>query len=197
MKAPFKVQKAVLSILPALLGVGVFTGCCGSPAPAVEYESQNMTPLATEVFTLTNAMRAQGVTCQGVAYPAAPALLEDKTLNAAAQHRADDLAQTDDFTHTPANGKTYAWWLAQVHIKTEFPQFQNDGENLGRTVTNTPQVIVNAWLTSTRGHCEPEFTSTYKDTKTAQWMPGFTRVGVGEAVSVSSGLHYWTMIFAN
>ncbi|ULH15132.1 CAP domain-containing protein [Deinococcus sp. KNUC1210] len=156
-----------------------------------------MTALANEVLTLSNSLRAQGVTCQGVAYPVAPALLEDKTLNAAAQHRADDLAQTEDFTHTPANGRTYQWWLDQVHFKLEFPLAQHDGENLGSTVTSTPKVIVASWLASIKGHCEVQFTNTYKDTKTAQWMPGFTRVGVGEAVSGGSGLHYWVVLFAN
>ncbi|GGR19589.1 CAP domain-containing protein [Deinococcus ruber] len=181
--------------LPALL-----LTACGSttlptqPGSSVPVEHALMTPLAQQLLTLTNTVRAAGVTCQGISYPAALPLQEDQTLTAAAQHRADDLAATEDFTHTPANGKTYVYWINQVNLRAAFA-YTHLGENLGMADTVTHMIEV--FQASHTGHCETQFTNTYQDVTTHQWLPGFTRIGIGEAVSPTSHQHYWAVLFAN
>ncbi|GGR42111.1 CAP domain-containing protein [Deinococcus ruber] len=166
------------------------TGTGGAPT----FEHALMTPLAQQLFALTNTVRTAGVTCQGIAYPPALPLQEDQTLTTAAQHRADDLAATEDFTHTPANGKTYVYWITQVNLRAEFP-YTHLGENLG--MADTGARMIDVFKTSHTGHCETQFTNTYQDVTTHQWLSGFTRIGIGEAVSPSSHQHYWAVLFAN
>ncbi|GGR13331.1 CAP domain-containing protein [Deinococcus ruber] len=179
-----------------LLGAAFLLGACApAPTPKPGFEVREMTAQSQAVFVLTNQQRAQGTNCQGVAYPVASALVQDQTLTAAAQHRADDLAQTEDFSHFPSNGKTYLYWLGVVHFDAAFPARQHYGENLG--MADTPSQVIAAWLASTQGHCEAQFTATYQDTTTHQWMPGFTHIGVGDALSAVSGRHYWVVLFAN
>ena len=179
-----------------LLGAALLLSACApAPTPKPSFEVREMTAAGQEVFALTNQQRAQGTLCQGVTSPSASALVQDKTLTAAAQHRADDLASTEEFTHFPSNGKTFQYWLGVVNFDAAFPARQHYGENLG--MADTPQQVISAWLASTQGHCEAQFTNTYLDTTTHQWMPGFTRAGVGDAVSTPSGKHYWVVLFAN
>ena len=191
-------QKTVVPFRLAAPLTGLFlilTACTPSDPPLVTpAETRSMTPLATRILELTNQTRAQGVTCQGVVYAASPALTEDRTLTAAAQHRADDLASTQDFRHDPANGRSYTYWLGAVSFGSTF-NYRSVGENLG--MGDTPEIIVAAWKASTTGHCESQFTGQYLDSSSQQLRPGFTRVGVGEAVHTGSGQHYWTLIFAN
>ena len=186
-----------LSLLASSLLLSLVACTSAPPLPGPEIlipETGSMTPLAAQVYSLTNAVRAQGVRCQGAEYPASPALTEDRTLNAAAQYRADDLATTEDFTHSPADGKGYSYWLDRVHFTAAF-NYKSVGENLG--MGDTPEIIIGAWKASAVGHCEAQFTGSYIDSQSHQSQPGFTRVGMGEAVSRVSGKHYWTVIFAN
>ncbi len=126
--------------------------------------------------------------------PGSPALTEDRTLNAAPQHRADDLAAPEEFTHSPADGRSYCYWLDQAHFTAAF-NARSVGENLD--MGDIPEIIIWAWKTSTVGHCEAQFTGRAFDSQSHQSPPGFTRVGMGEAVNRVSGKHSWTVIFAN
>ncbi|WP_425147945.1 CAP domain-containing protein [Deinococcus sp.] len=157
------------------------------------YESRDLSAASSQILLLTNQIRRQGLTCQGVGYPPSPALLEDKTLSAAAQHRAEDLALTGDFSHTPADGKTYSYWLSRVHFFVEFPAAVATGENLGMAVN--VQEVMNAWKDSTFGHCEAQFTGIYLRSGDRAVMPGFSRIGLGEAIG-ANGNHYWVAMFA-
>lgn len=160
----------------------------------VTWMSAEMTPSAREIFTQSNVLRSKGVTCQGVAYPAAPPLTEDKTVTAAAQLRAADLAASGEFTHTPSNGKNYVYWLDYVRLSDEFPVV-HFGENLGQSMALNS--VMDAWEESTQGHCETQFTGIDLDSSTGKKMPGFTRAGVGDAVDPNTQMHYWVVLFAN
>ncbi|ULH18239.1 hypothetical protein MF271_22500 (plasmid) [Deinococcus sp. KNUC1210] len=99
-----------------------------------------MTPLAQQLFTLTNTARAVDVPCQGIAYPPTLPLQEDQTLMAAAQHRANDLAATENFTHTLTNGKAYVDWIKQVNPQAELA-YTHLSENFGRDGTVSCQML--------------------------------------------------------
>ncbi|WP_229776165.1 CAP domain-containing protein, partial [Deinococcus ruber] len=130
-------------------------------------------PLAHQLFTLTNTVRAAGVICQGIASPPTSPLQEDQTLTAAVQHRANDLAATEDFTHTSANGKDYVYWINQVHLQAEFA-YTHLGENLG--MAGSVSQMIEVFKASHTGHCETQFTNTYQDITTHQWLPGLTHI---------------------
>ncbi|GGR39300.1 hypothetical protein [Deinococcus ruber] len=57
--------------------------------------------------------------------------------------------------------------------------------------------MIEVFKASHTGHCETQFTNTYQDITTHQWLPGFTRIGIGEAISPTSRQHYWAVLFAN
>jgi len=172
----------------ALLLASVLAACGGDVTPV---PSADMTAQAREVFTLTNAVRTQGITCRGVTYPASPALTEDRNLNFVAQQRAQDIARTGEFVHDPKQSSSYVALIEGMRYSTVYP-YTDIGENLGMAGTATS--VVTQWQGSVKGHCETQFTGIYID-PAGQQRPGFRRMGAGEAVS-AGGQHYWVTIFS-
>ncbi|ULH17911.1 hypothetical protein MF271_23355 (plasmid) [Deinococcus sp. KNUC1210] len=89
---------------------------------------------------------------------------------------------------------TYEYWINQVNLQAEFPS-THLGENL--SMADTVSQMTEIFQASHTGHCETQFTNTYQNVTSHQWLSDFTRVGIGEAVSPTSKQHDWAVLFAN
>ena len=119
----------------------------------------------TEVVRLVNAERAKA---------GLPALSMDRTVNAAAQVRAQEIVLS--FSHTRPNGANCFTALREAGVN-----YRGAGENIAYGQSSA-QAVVNAWMNS-EGH------------RANILNANFTAIGVGH--HVRNGVHYWTQFFVN
>nr|WP_221277152.1 CAP domain-containing protein [Deinobacterium chartae] len=130
-----------------------------------------------QVLSLTNAARARGATCGGVAYPPVPALTANAQLRQAAYLHAKDMGDNNYFDHVGRNGRM-PWdrMRAAGYIGRTY------GENIAAG-QSTPQQVVDGWLKSS-GHCRNIMSRNFKD------------LGVGYYYRAGSNFrHYWVQNF--
>ena len=119
----------------------------------------------TEVVRLVNAERAKA---------GLPALTMERTVNAAAQVRAQEIVL--NFSHTRPNGASCFTALREAGVN-----YRGAGENIAYGQSSA-QAVVNAWMNS-EGH------------RANILNANFTAIGVGH--HVQNGVHYWTQFFVN
>jgi uncharacterized protein YkwD len=120
---------------------------------------------ADQVLKLVNQERAKA---------GLPALTTNKTLQAAANKRAQEIVQS--FSHTRPNGSSPFTVLKEYGIS-----YQSAGENIAYG-QKTPEAVMNAWMNSS-GH------------RANILKNGFGKVGIG--VYKVNGVLYWTQLFTN
>lgn len=132
---------------------------------------------AQQVLDLTNAARAKGQTCGGVAYPAVAPLTYNAQLEQAAQLHASDMATKNYFSHTSQDGRTF-----DQRISAAGYAWKQVAENISAGQT-TPAEVVSGWLASA-GHCQNIMSA------------GLKELGVGYAYNASSTYrYYWVQDF--
>lgn len=135
------------------------------------------TPVQEEILLYVNQARSKSCLCGSTTYPAAPALVLNDQLNAAAGKHATDMATYDYFSHTGRDGS--APW---DRMKREGYPWRRAGENIAAGYT-TARAVVDGWLRSP-GHCANLMNKNFKD------------LGVGYAYGASSRYkHYWVQDF--
>lgn len=135
------------------------------------------TPLQEEILLYVNQARSKSCQCGSTTYPAAPALVLNDQLNAAAGKHATDMATYNYFSHTGRDGS--APW---DRMKREGYNWRRAGENIAAGQT-TARAVVDGWLRSA-GHCANIMNKNFKD------------LGVGYAYGASSRYkHYWVQNF--
>ncbi|NGZ82768.1 CAP domain-containing protein [Duganella aceris] len=125
-----------------------------------------------------NAARAEGRSCGGKQYPAAPPLRRNSMLESAALGHSQDMAAQQYFSHTAKDGSR-----ADVRSQRAGYAWQRIGENIAFGQP-TPQAVLAGWLSSP-GHC-------------ANIMnPNFTEMGAayGLTAEQDAGVYYWTQMF--
>jgi uncharacterized protein YkwD len=136
-------------------------------------------PVESDLLAQTNAVRAAGATCDGVAAPPAPPLSMDARLQCAARRHALDMATSDFFAHeSPTTGSVadraddagYAWGVV--------------GENIAAGQPKAEDALAD-WVGSTTGHCENLM------------APEFVDAGMGLARAEDSEFPtWWVQVFA-
>ncbi len=134
------------------------------PAPTTTPSSE-LSSYADQVLKLVNQERAKA---------GLPALTTNKTLQAAANKRAQEIVQS--FSHTRPDGSSTFTVLDDYGIS-----YRSAGENIAYG-QRTPADVMNAWMNSP-GHRA----NILKD--------GFGKVGIG--VYKVNGTLYWTQVFTN
>ncbi len=132
--------------------------------------------MENEVVELVNEVRAEGVVCEGTGQtmPEAPPVTMDPQLRCAARLHSVNMIETGEFDHQiggegpgdRAHTAGYNWSTV--------------GENIAQG-QQTPQAVVDAWLSSTSGHCENLMES------------GFENIGMG--VKFQGSTPWWTQKF--
>ena len=106
------------------------------------------------VFTLLNQARATGVQCDTTWMPAAPAVTYNDDLALAAQRHAQDMADTDYFSHDSLDGRSFVDRIGMTPYAGD-----PGGENIASGFQSAGEVM-QGWLKSP-GHCRnlmnPEF----------------------------------------
>ena len=134
-------------------------------APTTTTSSSELSNYADQVLKLVNQERAKA---------GLPALTTNKTLQAAANKRAQEIVQS--FSHTRPNGSSPFTVLKEYGIS-----YQSAGENIAYGQKN-PEAVMNAWMNSS-GH------------RANILKNGFGKVGIG--VYKVNGVLYWTQLFTN
>ncbi len=127
--------------------------------------SSELSNYADQVLKLVNQERAKA---------GLPALTTSKTLQAAANKRAQEIVQS--FSHTRPNGSSPFTVLKEYGIS-----YNSAGENIAYG-QKTPAAVMNAWMNSS-GH------------RANILKNGFGKVGIG--VYKVNGVLYWTQLFTN
>lgn len=141
-----------------------------APTPTTKPEtttgsSSELSNYADQVLKLVNQERAKA---------GLPALTTNKTLQAAANKRAQEIKQS--FSHTRPNGSSPFTVLNEYGIS-----YKSAGENIAYG-QKTPEAVMNAWMNSS-GH------------RANILKNGFGKVGIG--VYKVNGVLYWTQLFTN
>ena len=145
--------------------------------------------LEWQVLELTNARRAAGATCNGVAFPPIGPLDMDPLIRDAAREHSSDMGERAYFEHDSLDNSSCgaAADPCRFSDRMRFAGFMGSfpwGENIAAGQT-TPASAVEAWMNSHDGHCE------------AIMNPEYHVIGVGYAyVDGSPFGHYWTQDFA-
>jgi uncharacterized protein YkwD len=134
-------------------------------APTATTSSSELSNYADQVLKLVNQERAKA---------GLPALTTNKTLQSAANKRAQEIVQS--FSHTRPNGSSPFTVLKEYGIS-----YQSAGENIAYGQKN-PEAVMNAWMNSS-GH------------RANILKNGFGKVGIG--VYKANGVLYWTQLFTN
>jgi len=130
------------------------------------------------VLTLVNAARDRGARCGVRTYPAAPPLILNPALTAAARDHSNDMARYDYFDHQGHDGSGPA---DRVRRTGYVPRIV--GENIAAGVA-TADEVVSGWLASP-DHCANIMSARY------------TEMGVAYATNVRSDeAIYWTQVFS-
>jgi hypothetical protein len=134
-------------------------------------------PIVLGVLSETNAARAEGQDCgvHGVKPPADGVQLNEQ-LNAAAQRQAEDMAANNFMDHEGSDGSHPADRTADAGYPSSYV-----GENVARGY-ETAEGVVAGWVDSD-GHCQNLMN------------PEYTEMGVGHAISQSTGEHFWAQVF--
>lgn len=128
-----------------------------------------------EVVAEMNRRRAQGAICRGTAYPAVGPLVMDNALQQASRCHSLDMGMRSYFSHDTPEGLTVGDRITAAGY-TGSPR----GEVLAAGQP-TAQSAVEAWMTSTTGHCEGVMNASANE------------IGVGYAfVETSPYRVYWT-----
>jgi uncharacterized protein YkwD len=130
----------VLAALAPAAAASAQTTCANAnTAPT----SANVEAIRTAVLCLVNEQRAQR---------ALPALAANAQLTAAAQGHSDDMVAKRYFSHTSADGRTFAARISASGYLTGYRTY-SIGENIayGTGSSGTPQQIVTNWMNSA-GH---------------------------------------------
>ncbi len=135
-----------------------------TPTPT-KAPTSDLSSYADQVLKLVNEERAK----EGL-----PALTTNKTLQSAANKRAQEIVQT--FSHTRPNGTSCFTVLDEFGIS-----YRSAGENIAYG-QKTPEAVMNAWMNSS-GH------------RANILKAGFGKVGIG--VYKVNGVLYWTQVFTN
>ncbi len=134
--------------------------------------------LGREVLALVNAARTAARRCGQEELPAAPPLVAEARLAAAALAYARELARLERFAHEGADGST-----AAVRVDRAGYRHRIVGENLAAGPTSAGEVVA-GWLASP-GHC-----ANLMDAR-------FTQMGIGYAISASRQREvYWVQLLA-
>lgn len=141
-----------------------------APTPTTKPEtttssSSDLSNYADQVLKLVNQERAKA---------GLPELTTNKTLQAAANKRAQEIKQS--FSHTRPNGSSPFTVLNEYGIS-----YKSAGENIAYG-QKTPEAVMNAWMNSS-GH------------RANILKNGFGKVGIG--VYKVNGVLYWTQLFTN
>jgi uncharacterized protein YkwD len=135
-------------------------------------------PIVLGVLAATNDARAQGQDCgvHGVKPPADGVQLND-LLNAAAQRHAEDMAENNFMAHEGSDGSMPGDRAGDAGYTGAV------GENVARGYESADAVVA-GWVDSD-GHCNNLMNA------------GFSEMGVGHAVSQSTGEHFWAQVFGS
>lgn len=130
---------------------------------------------ARMILAASNQARASGRACGSVYFPAAPMLVSNAALDAAAQAHSGEMAALRYFSHTGMDGS-----LVGERARRAGYSWQHIGENIASGM-RTPQEAVAGWVDSP-GHC-------------ANLMnPAFTALGSGYGKSAATGIVFWTQV---
>ena len=131
--------------------------------------------MENDLLALVNELRGEGVTCQGTGatMSATHSVSMDPHLRCAARLHSKNMVETGEFAHEiggegpgdRAHAAGYNW--------------SNVGENIAQG-QQTPQAVVDAWLSSAEGHCENLMSSSFEN------------IGVG--VKFQGGTPWWTLM---
>ncbi|GGL69367.1 hypothetical protein GCM10010840_04350 [Deinococcus aerolatus] len=171
-----------------LLTCGLLLTACGGGGTPPEPDKKPVegpAPSAAEAQMLqaVNAARATPRKCQGKDQPAAPALVWNGLLGNAARAHAQDMADRNYFAHVSPEGSR-----PQDRVeKAGYTGWQAVGENIAAGYSDTQiSEAMNAWLTSTQGHCEALMSAAFKE------------VGFGYAPSTGGKYNaYWVQNFGS
>jgi uncharacterized protein YkwD len=107
-----------------------------------------------DALALLNAARSEARQCGSILYPAAPPLIWDAQLEAAAREHSEDMATRNFFSHTNPSGVT----ASQRTVAAGYgPQ---TGENISAGYPSL-EAAMQGWLSSP-GHCANIMRATYK-----------------------------------
>lgn len=135
-------------------------------------------PIVLGVLSATNSARAEGQDCgvNGVK-PAVGGVQLNEQLNIAAQVHAEDMAQNNFLAHEGSDGSGPGQRAAIAGYTGSV------GENVARGYEDASSVVA-GWVDSD-GHCK-------------NLMEGsFTVMGVGHAISQTTGDQYWAQVFGD
>ena len=130
------------------------------------------------ILALVNAARAEGRSCGGRAFGAAPALAWNGALAAAALAHSDDMASHGYFGHTGSDASVAATRAARAGY-----QFRRVGENIAFG-QDSAQDAVAGWLASP-GHCANIMNASF-----TEMGSGFAAGREGKQLRL-----YWTQVF--
>lgn len=158
---------ALISVLVS--SVLVFNSCSAD-------ETLVVTPELTEeqqaLIDAINTFRLAGGQCNGSNYAAVGQVQWNVQLEAAGLRHAEDMSNNDFFDHTGTDGTNVG-----VRAKDAGYNYSWIGENLATGFT-TVEDVMEAWRTSTSGHCEMMLNE------------NFTEVGVARVENL------WVMVLA-
>ncbi len=150
---------------------------CNNPSPSAW--NADWANREASVLRILNGLRAKGTTCRGNPMPAVEALSMQAHLQVAARCHSMDMGKKNYFSHDSPDGRKFSDRIRE----TGYPVTGTIGENIARSQA-TPEAVVNAWHTSTSGHCENMMSS------------AFTEIGVGYYPTGAKNGHFWTQDFA-
>ncbi|WP_332879308.1 CAP domain-containing protein [Massilia sp. S19_KUP03_FR1] len=128
------------------------------------------------ILDATNRARATARNCGARAFPAAPPLVLNASLDAAALAHSSEMAALRYFSHQGKDGSQ----VGERALRAGY-RWQQIGENIASGM-RTPDDAVAGWVASP-GHC-------------ANLMnPGFTAMGSGYAKSTQTDIVFWTQVF--
>lgn len=127
-----------------------------APATSASCEMDGTAVLAAEVLQRVNMLRASGMVCGSIVYPATAALNWNSLLQQAAAAHSNDMAQNNYFSHVSLDARTLADRMAASGYG-----FTAAGENIGAGQA-TVQEVVGRWIQSP-GHCQNLMNPAYRD----------------------------------
>ena len=151
-----------------------------SPSASAPANTCNLPNFQAEWLQRVNALRASATTCAGRTLPAVGALQWNSALQAAATAHSQDMVTNSFFSHTGSNGQRSSQRVSAQGYKWSFV-----GENIAAGQTSIASAM-NAWTTSTTGHCENMMSASAQDIAVACVLNS----------DPNSYRYYWTMVLA-
>lgn len=159
------------ALLLSVLITVVLAAC--APARRVTAPPQNaeFDELVISLANAVNIERRQGAVCNGQRYGAArPLALEPRLVSAALKH-TEYMKATNTMSHTGRNNSSIG-----QRVSAEGYQWSTVGENVAWGQRSVDEVV-QAWMSSTTGHCE------------AIMSQEFTQIGAAHVEP------FWTLVF--